>query len=50
MPCITVIVHRHFPQEEFGVIVGFSNLFYALGPFIGGILTQYLNWCWFFWN
>ncbi|ACJ18120.1 MFS transporter [Coxiella burnetii] len=52
MPCITVIVHRHFPREEFGkafgIIVGFSNLFYALGPFIGGVLTQYLSWGWFF--
>ncbi len=51
MPCITVIVHRHFPREEFGkafgIIVGFSNLFYALGPFIGGVLTQYLSWGWF---
>ena len=51
MPCISVIVHPYFPREELGkvfwVIVGFSNLFYALGPFISGILTQYLNWCLF---
>lgn len=53
MPCILIVISRGFPGSEFGkafgVILGVSNLFYAIGPFIAGALAQYLSWRWFFW-
>lgn len=52
MPCIAVLINMKFPENEFGkafgIILGFSNLFYALGPFIGGLITEFVNWRWFF--
>lgn len=51
MPCMTVLVQHVFQEsfgKAFGVILSFSNLFYALGPFIGGAITEYLTWQWFF--
>jgi len=53
MPCIMVLIHRGFPDNEFGKAFGLvltvSNFFYAMGPFIGGVLTEFLNWRYFFW-
>jgi len=53
MPTIAVLIQRSFPDNEygkaFGTILLFSNLFYALGPFLGGILAEYFSWRGIFW-
>ncbi len=52
-PCITILISRGFPENQFGkafgLVLGFSNFFYAIGPFIGGAITEFLSWRWFFW-
>jgi EmrB/QacA subfamily drug resistance transporter len=32
-----------------GIVFGFANLGTAVGPFVGGVLTQGLGWRWVFW-
>ncbi len=32
-----------------GIIVGFSSLFLSLGPFLGGLFTEYFTWRLLFW-
>lgn len=53
MPCVIVLIHRSFSADEFGksfgLILGTSNLFYATAPFIAGLLTEFMNWRFFFW-
>ncbi len=52
MPCVAVLIHMNFAENEFGkafgIILAASNFFFAMGPFIGGILTEFINWRWFF--
>lgn len=53
MPCITVLIQRGVSENEFGkifgLILGLSNFFYAIGPFVGGAVTEFVSWHWFFW-
>lgn len=52
IPCVAVLINMNFPQNEFGkafgIILAASNFFFAMGPFIGGLLTEFINWRWFF--
>lgn len=52
IPCVAVLIHMNFPENEFGkafgIILAASNFFFAMGPFIGGLLTEFINWRWFF--
>lgn len=46
------IVSNAFPSEERGVGIGVwssvGTIGSAIGPLVGGLLTQYLSWHWFF--
>ena len=46
------IVSNAFPAEERGVGIGawssIGTIGSAIGPLVGGVLTQYLSWHWFF--
>ena len=53
IPNTTVVVINAFPPNErgkaIGVYVGFSSIFLAIGPLIGGIFTQFLTWRLVYW-
>lgn len=53
MPCMAVLIQQNVSENEFGkffgFILGFANFFYATGPLIGGAITEFINWHWFFW-
>ncbi|MES0807928.1 DHA2 family efflux MFS transporter permease subunit [Roseibium sp. SCPC15] len=42
-----------FDQEErgraIGILAGMATIFLAIGPMLGGILTDFLSWRWVFW-
>jgi EmrB/QacA subfamily drug resistance transporter len=46
------MVTSYFPSaqraQNMGLVVTFASLGTAIGPFLGGILTQYLSWHWIF--
>lgn len=53
IPATSTIVVTTFPDEErgkaMGIYVGSASIFLALGPLVGGLLTEYLSWRWVFW-
>lgn len=53
VPCIAVLIHQNFSEKDFGkafgTILAFANFFFAMGPFIGGVLTEFVSWRFFFW-
>lgn len=48
IPGSLALLSVHFPPEERGTAIGqwsaYSGVFTALGPVIGGLLTEYLSW------
>lgn len=52
-PSTTAIIYESFPEKErgraMGLFVSVGGIFLSLGPFIGGFLTQYMNWRMVFW-
>lgn len=48
MPTSSAIISTHFSKAERGKAIGIysstGSLFFALGPLIGGFLTQYISW------
>lgn len=52
MPVGLVILYETFPPEERGLAMGAygisASFAPALGPTLGGLLTEYLNWRWIF--
>ncbi len=51
-PSITAILLENFPKQDqgkaMGFVTGLSSIFMVLGPFIGGLLTQFYSWRWTF--
>lgn len=49
---MSLMIHS-FPENErgraIGIMVAIGSLFLSLGPFVGGVFTQYLSWRWSFW-
>lgn len=52
LPAASVIVINHFPPAKRGRAIGFyvgiASMLLALGPFIGGFVTQQYSWRWIF--
>ena len=52
-PATTSIIFRSFPVHERGRAMGFfvsiGAIFMSLGPFLGGLFTEYLTWRYVFW-
>ena len=52
-PLSLVLVSMSFPEGERGKALGLygaiGTSFLALGPLVGGLLTEYLSWRWIFW-
>jgi len=49
---LSLIIETFDPKERgraLGIMVGFSSLFLSLGPFLGGLFTQFLSWRAVFW-
>mgnify|MGYP001791698559 CR=1 FL=1 len=49
---LAMITHTFPPQERgmaLGIYGGVGTLFLSLGPFAGGLFTEYLSWRWIFW-
>ncbi len=53
LPLSLTILTTAFPAEKRGMIVGFygglAGLAVALGPIVGAIVTQAIDWHWIFW-
>lgn len=53
IPSAMSIIFETYHESErgsaIGILVAVSSLFLSLGPFIGGLLTQYLTWRYIFW-
>lgn len=53
MPTSSAIISTHFSKAERGKAIGIysstGSLFFALGPLIGGFLTQMISWRAIFW-
>ncbi|MEM8956633.1 MAG: MFS transporter [Pseudomonadota bacterium] len=52
-PLSLVLVSMSFPESERGKALGIygaiGTSFLAMGPLVGGLLTEYLSWRWIFW-
>lgn len=52
-PLTIFVITMSFPEEERGMALGIygaiGTCLLALGPLIGGLLTEYLSWRWIFW-
>ena len=52
VPTNMTLINMGFPPHErgkaLGTVIGISSFFMAGGPFIGGLLTQFLSWRWLF--
>ncbi len=53
LPLSLTILTTAFPPEKRGMIVGvyggLAGLAVALGPILGGVITEAINWHWIFW-
>jgi EmrB/QacA subfamily drug resistance transporter len=53
LPLSLTILTTAFPAEKRGMIVGvyggLAGLAVALGPILGGVITEAINWHWIFW-
>ncbi len=53
LPSIPTLIHSHTHRDMFskifGVVLSGANVFYAIGPIIGGTLCFQLGWRYFFW-
>ncbi|NGX37983.1 MAG: hypothetical protein K1000chlam2_01152, partial [Chlamydiae bacterium] len=53
IPTSTSIIFNAFPPEQrgkaMGLYVSIGSIFLALGPFIGGVFSEYLSWRLVFW-
>jgi MFS family permease len=48
----TIMLNTFAPIERgkaTGIYVGSASIFLAIGPFLGGVLTQWASWRWIFW-
>jgi len=53
MPASAAILTGIVPPQErgkmMGIYIAVASIFLAIGPMIGGLVTQYLGWRWVFW-
>ncbi len=53
MPCASALVVNNFSDNErgkaMGIYVGIAAIFLAVGPLLGGVLTQWISWRAIFW-
>ncbi|HMF03613.1 MAG TPA: MFS transporter [Acidimicrobiia bacterium] len=54
MPATIAILHDAFPKEKQGQVLGIwgavGGVAFAVGPLIGGIFTDAINWRWVWWS
>ncbi|HKA94058.1 MAG TPA: MFS transporter [Acidimicrobiia bacterium] len=54
MPATIAILHDAFPKEKQGLVLGIwgavGGVAFAVGPLIGGIFTDAINWRWVWWS
>jgi EmrB/QacA subfamily drug resistance transporter len=51
-PTSTIVINTFAPDERgraMGIYAGISMIFLSLGPLIGGVFTESLDWRWVFW-
>jgi MFS family permease len=51
-PTATIVINTFAPDERgraMGIYAGISMIFLSLGPLIGGVFTESLDWRWVFW-
>jgi len=46
---ITSVVSPQERGKMMGIYIAVASIFLAIGPMIGGVVTQYLGWRWVFW-
>ena len=54
MPATIAILHDAFPKEKQGQVLGIwgavGGVAFAVGPLIGGVFTDAINWRWVWWS